>query len=515
MLETVVDAVSSDARLILTRFRFVELHLDRALEVLGQVGRVMARNWKDRRAGTLDLALQPQLLTTTGGRIDTRFGCSMLLAAMAEMAASGEDATPPLLRSLFDTLPDDAVRADVRRELLRARENLTETEAGERLRRLAMGFRIQQDSDGADREVLSRLGFWAEQDDIRATAITDTVTVTQRDLRKRLRLVQNRVQLLQNPESALQPQYAEDLYRTLVHPDLRELVQGRTEALVFEVDANLAPVQWEMLPGPEGKPLGTTRPVARQLRTLYSPRPAEIGTRDTLRALVIGDPGDPRTSHDLPDARQEAEAVYALLRKSPRIDPDRSRLLIGSPADGTGAGPLFEKRIAPADYFEVVQLLLSGEFDLVHYCGHAQFDPERTVEAGWVFKDGVLTAADLEGMVRAPVLVVANACLSARSAFAPGTQPAAPSRNPRLVAALADEFFQCGVADYIGTAWEVPSEPAQAFATDFYTALLGGEPIGRAVMVARRALYDRQDGTCTWGAYQHYGDPTRPIFGRS
>ena len=59
MLETVVDAVSSDARLILTRFRFVELHLDRALEVLGQVGRVMARNWKDRRAGTLDLALQP------------------------------------------------------------------------------------------------------------------------------------------------------------------------------------------------------------------------------------------------------------------------------------------------------------------------------------------------------------------------------------------------------------------------------------------------------------------------
>ena len=81
--------------------------------------------------------------------------------------------------------------------------------------------------------------------------------------------------------------------------------------------------------------------------------------------------------------------------------------------------------------------------------------------------------------------------------------------------ALADEFFHCGVADYIGTAWEVPSEPAKIFAKRFYEELLSGKPIGEAVRLARKSLYDLKDTTCTWGAYQHYGDPTRTLLGLS
>jgi hypothetical protein len=80
------------------------------------------------------------------------------------------------------------------------------------------------------------------------------------------------------------------------------------------------------------------------------------------------------------------------------------------------------------------------------------------------------------------------------------------------------------VADYIGTAWEVPELPAKLFADKFYKALLGagqggrsanGATLGEAVQEARKALYEQRTkwgevGT-VWAAYQHYGDPTRTL----
>jgi len=63
------------------------------------------------------------------------------------------------------------------------------------------------------------------------------VTVTERELRKRLGLVQAAVERLQNPEPDLQPQYSTDIYRVVVPRDLRELIQDSDKSLVVEVDA--------------------------------------------------------------------------------------------------------------------------------------------------------------------------------------------------------------------------------------------------------------------------------------
>ena len=124
---------------------------------------------------------------------------------------------------------------------------------------------------------------------------------------------------------------------------------------------------------------------------------------------------------------EQACAVYNLLKKYPSVDP---LLLIGG---WDGAGPFHDKGIDPADYFEVVPLLLSGEFDIVHYCGHALFDPAVPDQAGWVFK-AVLTAWDLEGIERPPSLVVANACLSAQlsPALSPPPLRHQPSPCPQV-----------------------------------------------------------------------------------
>jgi CHAT domain-containing protein len=137
-----------------------------------------------------------------------------------------------------------------------------------------------------------------------------------------------------------------------------------------------------------------------------------------------------------------------------------------------------------------------------------------------VFKAGVLTAHELEGMERPPRLVVANACLSSQVSQQAGTPSdarrstanSAARSDFSLVASLADEFFKQGVSDYIGVAWEIPSDPAKLFAEKFYQALLEpGGKIGPALLRARKALHERKAFGTAWAAYQHYGDPMRSV----
>ena len=348
--------------------------------------------------------------------------------------------------------------------------------------------------------------------DVCAAAITNQTTVTERSIRGRAPLIDQASDRLHNPNPARLEQYASALCRLVIPHELKEILK-RSDPLVIEVDRWLARVQWEALPAGENSEfLSLTRPVARQLRTFYSPRPFQPVTRQGLRALIIGDPGGP--GRGIEAARKEALEVWEVLRNH-GVD---AHVMIGAPEDGTGAGEV--KGIPPADYFEVVSLLLKGGFDIVHYSGHATFDPLMPARTGWVFAAGVLTAHELDGIEQPPRLVVANACLSSQLSQKDAnaqTQPTSPGSDgrtggdSRLVAGLADEFFKQGVSDYIGAAWEVPSEPARRFAKKFYSALLSspGVTIGVAVQRARKTLYDQKEFGAAWAAYHHYGDPTR------
>lgn len=557
-IEGLTEALNADGELKIERLSFIELHLDRALEIQAAVKASSARLNEQEQAIT---ALEPSaaIVDGVGGRIPADFGCSMMLASLAKASGSSNRSNvSSALATVLAELPEN-LRNTVRARL---QELYGEDAVGEAmaLRDIAMKFRLREpENESAAGDIPSRVAFWRSDDDIRAAAITNTATVTERAIPRRASLVEQgherlqqhaaamtntatvtkratprRAHLVEQGHERLQQQpdtrsFEEDagsLCRLLIPTELKEVFR-RPESLVIEVDRALARVQWETLPaGLDAQPLALVRSVARQLRTFYSPRPFQAVASLQLKALVIGDPGPREFALDA--AYTEAVAVTKLLRER-KVE---TTLMVGPPEDGTGAVVLKDvwaadhvvlKDARAADYYEVVSRLLKGEFDIVHYSGHATFDKQYPDRTGWVFKDGVLTAHELEGMERPPRLIFANACLSSQlapqsvQAQSNAAQPPAvknPSRgNSALVASLADEFFKQGVADYIGSAWEIPSIPAALFATKFYEALFAQDgKLGSALLDARKELYQqRTEFGAAWAAYQHYGDPAQSI----
>jgi CHAT domain-containing protein len=513
LLSGIAEALARDRSLEFSRLRIVERNLDRAYEILATLTENAERLAEDH--GVV-LEVAPEVLERdgSGGVIPLPFGFSLMLASLAQACFEGRGSRlHTSAEALVAELPEH-LRDQVREDL--------KTRGSERnLRRLGLKFKLSQEETARPGEIPDRVSFSQDGTSVRTAAITNLTTVTERALAMQFAWVDRIVEDLY----AALPDGIEErsvkAYNHLIHPDLRDKIVSE-EPLVIELDRTLARIPWEMIHdnSPDRLPLAVHRPLARQLRTAYSPRVADLASRQKLKALVIGDPDG-----SLEYARAEAKAVAQVLRDH----GIEVAIRLGPPAE-LGLGKYGEE---PADLFDIVTLLQGGEFDLVHYSGHAMFNAEYPDRSGWVFdRSEIFTPSRLENVDRPPRLIVANACISA--ALAPGASAAAPAasadagdRPPRrigdarIVASLADEFFRRGVADYIGTAWEVPELPAKLFAEHFYQALLEEPPggaratIGKAVQTARSALYEHREewgevGT-VWAAYQHYGDPTRAL----
>jgi len=500
MLLGVVDAIEGDPRTSVARIRIVEQSLDRALEALetlkrhaGDVGQRV----------TVEVAAEH--VVEEGGIIPSTFCYSVLSAVVARASGSApQSRLRTALRAILDQVPDLSLRQQIEHGLARPASD-KKREAAEDLLRAALRFRLREADMPRDQRIPSRVSFARRDRSIQSAAITHTVTVAERTVTIRPALVDRAIDKLNRPSPEDYQRFGRALSRFLIHPDFRPIVEQETEHLVVEVDRDMARVPWEMLHyGAE--PLGVRRPVARQLRTTYSPKPPDLHAPRQLHALVIGDPAE--GAYALESARKEALMVRDLLMKL----GVEVVLRVGAPEEGTGAGPV--KGELPADILDVTDLLTRSEFDIVHFSGHAVFDERKPDTTGWLFaNEEFLTGGDLGTLERAPSIIVANACLSARLAnAAEGTLRANESG---LVLGLADEFFKRGVYDYVGTAWEVRDEPARAFAEAFYDTLLSpgsSGTIGEAVQVARQRLYQQQEYGTAWAAYQHYGDPTRRLY---
>ena len=498
ILEGLADAVGGGG--VFTRIRrvsLVEYRLDRALEILTELQACLG-NSSVREV--VDVRLAPQVVRGEGGGVSDEQNAVVLLTAAATAAVSPRSREGRAL----DTLIRSARRLPRLPKLVR--QNVGRAQVVAALRRLGGASPKVQlgPSPGPANPAPTRLSFFTVGDQIHSAAITDTTTVMERVLRLDPQLVGETVQRMTEPDADDVERLARLLRNLLIHEDLAGMVSGSVP-LVFEVDRSMAPVHWEMMADDQGKPLALQGAVARQLRTTYSPAPLLERAPGPLRALVVGDPGDPDAGESLPGARREASIVAALLRRK-GVEVIE---LIGAP-DANGYGPI--PNVAPATRLDVLDALMSGGFDILHYSGHGDFDPQQPDRVGWVFKGGLLTPGELQRVGRAPRLVVANACLSARTSFTTTSgEPPTGRLESGLAPSLADEFFRRGVQDYIGTAWPIDDAGAVLFAETLYGRLLAdpgspqqGETAGQAVLEARQELA-KNVGTLgpLWAAYQH------------
>jgi CHAT domain-containing protein len=141
----------------------------------------------------------------------------------------------------------------------------------------------------------------------------------------------------------------------------------------------------------------------------------------------------------------------------------------------------------------------SGDYDAIHFAGHAWFDAAAPASSGILCAGGrVLSGADLAAMDSVPALVFFNACESGRLRATIN-----PLRQLDRSVGFAEAFLRGGVANFIGTWWPVSDIAAAAFAATLYRDLAKGESIGNALNAARTAV--RGLPSADWANYLHYG----------
>jgi hypothetical protein len=212
------------------------------------------------------------------------------------------------------------------------------------------------------------------------------------------------------------------------------------------------------------------------------------------------------------EARREDEWLDLLLVVDPKQD------LEGARAEGERLQKLLGERqrvrITRIDGKKATRARLksefaSGRYDILHYAGHAYFDPVQVARSGLLCADGALVGAELAELGNLPSLVFFNACESARvrkrvARESPNVSRDLKERIERSVG-LAEAFLRGGVANYIGTYWPVGDAGATAFADVFYGALIAGETLADAIGKGRTAVnaLESQD----WADYIFYGSP--------
>jgi hypothetical protein len=258
-------------------------------------------------------------------------------------------------------------------------------------------------------------------------------------------------------------------------------------AIRLIVDRAAASFPWEMAcfrsrSGDAGvRWLGLELALTRPFRGVLSQRPGTMPPLNgQVRVLVIADPAPERVRNFSCPAVDALRRVRG--RPELRIDVE-SRIGVGE-----------------CDLVEILALILTGGFDIVHFAGHRDYDPADSTTAGWAFgRDQILTARGIFRARRVPRLVFANACF-------PGVIHAGASHSTeeqsRGLATITQRFSDRGVPNCIGSGWLVNDAQAGTFAIERYASVFPGTAVRESIRVARRKIYDEGLGS-TWGAYQH------------
>ncbi len=298
-------------------------------------------------------------------------------------------------------------------------------------------------------------------------------------------------QATRGPLSALD-NFGETLARTVLSPQVRtELLRSSDRHLVVVHDEASSRIPWE-----------TLRLRADGRRESWAPAQA-MGLSHRLESSTA-------SVATWPEQKRYQPGIHILLI----VDPTRN--LEGAVKEGQRlmeiasqtAGITVKKLLQGQATLEaVLKELRSGEYDVVHYAGHAFFDESAPEDSGLVLADGNLLGCDLAKILSLPSLVFFNACEAARvrsDGHETVADPATP-RGARVQQSLgvAEALLRGGVANFLGTYWPVNDTAASQFSAQFYQALLAGSCLGDAIQEGRHAVQKAQSSD--WADYVFYG----------
>jgi hypothetical protein len=252
----------------------------------------------------------------------------------------------------------------------------------------------------------------------------------------------------------------------------RLLAELDRTALLLMVDETVLHLPWEMMFDTENAPL-VLAPFGRVVTTRVPPPTGPNLTIEdpTVRILAVENPTD-----DLAATERVLEVIEGLRPNNPDLAIEVTTLA--------------RKQATRRRFAEAVQ---DQDFDIVHFAGHGRFDGDHPSDSAVLLADGPLSDEQvLKLRWKQPPFVVWNSsCESAR--VAPGTRIVS---NERRSNGLASAFLSRGVEAYLGHYFFVEDSSAAEFSEVFYTTLLRGRNVGRAVQEARHRAIGRFASEC-------------------
>ncbi len=312
-----------------------------------------------------------------------------------------------------------------------------------------------------------------------ATVISESIKVSKEKLVRHLEHLESQSFSVQTL-----PEFGRKLASLVLPKEIISILKEIDDTtLVIIHDAQASRVPWETIE--VGKRLiAVTQGITRK----YAAENLSIGKwldsralREDIEMLLVVNP-----TADLPGADAEGKRIKEVLGSISGIR-------------------ITELNKQQATWNRVRSELRGGKYDVIHYAGHAFFDPNKRSNSGILCHgDRVLSGADLSNLQHLPALAFFNACESGR-VRKPGERRGGRSTQDRVDrnVGLAEAFLRGGVANYVGTYWPVGDATAKSFAGDFYTALLQGDRISEAILKARKSIVGSID--CT--DYIHFGNP--------
>jgi len=277
------------------------------------------------------------------------------------------------------------------------------------------------------------------------------------------------------------------LWDHLLTRQVKEKLKNTTLSdLVLSLDEELINIPWELLF--DGKEFLCLKfNLGRLVRTNEQAPALQYRSQgNSLRMLILANP-----TEDLKSAYQEGLQI--------KNQFDRKRKEISVDFKSTQIDSLYVKKNL-------------RDYDIVHFAGHAELDPDDTKNSGWVLSDGKFSSQDILSLgesLALPSLIFSNACHSAQV-----SNNLMEKDYQEKNYSLASAFLFSGVRHYIGAIRRIEDTMSFAFAKEFYQQLTGGKSVGESMRQARLGLIKEHGmGAISWASYLLYGDAGFVMFG--